>query len=58
MIWNVCVFDNDDPIRALEFEFDVKGEAYEFAYNTIENAKDNVAVTIMKKEKTYGNESN
>lgn len=52
MIWSVTVFADDDPIRALEFQFKDRDDAINFVGFVFESAKDNVAVSIMKKEES------
>ena len=51
MIWSVTVFADDDPIRALEFQFTNCDDASNFVGFLFESSKDNIAVSIMKKEK-------
>lgn len=52
MIWSVTVFADDDPIRALEFQFKDRDDAINFVGFVFEYAKDNVAVSVMRKEIT------
>lgn len=49
MIWSVTVFADDDPIRALEFQFSNCEDASNFVGLVFDSAKDNIAVSIMKK---------
>lgn len=55
MIWSVVVFADDDPIRALEFQIEDMEDASNFVGNVFDFAKDNIVVSIMRKEKKEDN---
>lgn len=50
MIWSITVFADDDPIRALEFKFTDWDYMSNFLKTVFQSTKDNIAVTIMRKE--------
>ena len=51
MIWSVTVFADDDPIRALEFQFKNCDDASNFVGMIFDSAVDNITVSVMRKEK-------
>ena len=50
MIWSVTVFADDDPIKAVEFKFPTRGDAFDFVKSVFLSARFNVGVCITRRD--------